>query len=193
MCVWSACTPVRVFACKWYGACVGVSEIHYVFPLLPRKVSGAAIRGNVSLGKEGKTIYEATLLIAFMSRHGQDEVDDLIHDEVEELPDERDLARVYRRVEADQRARDADMSPEELEEYVKRRFERPGFDADHMGEQQAGMLALPPRLMPTILPSRHPIPSLGSAVVNLGGVSAPQRVLASIKVCKEAGRYCAWS
>ncbi len=65
-------------------------------------------------------------------------MDDLIHDEGEELPDERDLARVYRRVEADQRARDADMSPEELEEYVKRRFEQRGFDTGDMGEEQAG-------------------------------------------------------
>eukprot|EP00884_Botryococcus_braunii_P016048 jgi/Botrbrau1/3126/Bobra.0070s0099.1 len=78
-----------------------------------------------------------------------DEVDDLIHDEGEELPDERDLARVYRRVEADQRARDADMSPEELEEYVKRRFERPGFDAGDMGEEQAGVVGQQ-GLLPTI-------------------------------------------
>jgi hypothetical protein len=89
----------------------------------------------------------------------QDEVDDLIHDEGEELPDERDLARVYRRVEADQRARDADMSPEELEEYVKRRFERPGFDAGDMGEEQAGSCPLAERQQPCcyIFTNTHPL------------------------------------
>jgi hypothetical protein len=89
----------------------------------------------------------------------QEEVDDLIHDEGEELPDERDLARVYRRVEADQRARDADMSPEELEEYVKRRFERPGFDAADMGEEQAGARSSPPFNMTDALPP-YPLPLL---------------------------------
>lgn len=51
-------------------------------------------------------------------------MDDLIGDEAEEVADQQELQRVYRQV--NQRT-DEDINPEELEQYIKERFQTPRF------------------------------------------------------------------
>lgn len=62
----------------------------------------------------------------------QEEVDDLIGDEADEVANQQELQQVYRQV--NQRA-DEDINPEELEKYIKERFERPAFAASGFNEQ----------------------------------------------------------
>lgn len=54
----------------------------------------------------------------------QEEVDDLIHDEAEEVADAEDALRTHRQVDLRERR---DMTNEEVERYIKERFEEPAL------------------------------------------------------------------
>ena len=68
---------------------------------------------------------------------GQDEVDDLIQDEGEELPDVQDARQLYRADREHQRQKQ-DMTAEELEAYVQQRFQQPSLDQQQHGDGDAG-------------------------------------------------------
>ena len=64
----------------------------------------------------------------------QEDVDDFVRDEGEDLEgaNERDLAAMYKR-QAEYRQQEPEMTAEDLEEYVKNRFQKPG--AYDVGDQ----------------------------------------------------------
>ena len=68
------------------------------------------------------------------STHLQENVDDFVQDEGEDLEggNERDLAAMYKR-QAEYRQKEPEMTAEDLEEYVKNRFQKPG--AYDVGDQ----------------------------------------------------------
>ena len=59
-----------------------------------------------------------------MCERVQEEVDDLIHDEAEEVADAEDALRTHRQVDLRERR---DMTNEEVERYIKERFEEPAL------------------------------------------------------------------
>ncbi|KAK9811747.1 hypothetical protein WJX72_009461 [[Myrmecia] bisecta] len=69
----------------------------------------------------------------------EDEAEDLIDDAGEEIPPDEDLPRLYRR-DAEMRKRD-EMSAEELEEYIKQRFEQRTYDVGDREDADAGVVA----------------------------------------------------
>lgn len=68
------------------------------------------------------------------STYLQENVDDFVQDEGEDLEggNERDLAAMYKR-QAEYRQKEPEMTAEDLEEYVKNRFQKPG--AYDVGDQ----------------------------------------------------------
>ena len=65
----------------------------------------------------------------------QDEVDDLIGDEADEVADQAEVQKAYRQVHQDQ---DQDINPEQLEQYIKDRFESRQEYAGGDFNEQAG-------------------------------------------------------